>query len=265
VTTGLVPTMGALHAGHRALLRRARAECDEVVMSLFVNPAQFGPGEDFDRYPRDEERDRAIAAEHGVERVFAPTVAEMYPDGFATTVSVGELGRIFEGAHRPGHFDGVATVVAKLFNLVRPDAAYFGQKDAQQLAVIRRMTADLALGVEIRAVETVREPDGLALSSRNVHLRGADRERALALRDALAATEASLRAGERDADVLRAAAVAAMRGRGVEPDYLELVHPDDLSPVARVDGEVLVAVAASVGSTRLIDNTILNANGRPGG
>ena len=139
-------------------------------MSLFVNPTQFGPGEDLDRYPRDEDRDRAIAAEEGVDRIFAPTVEEMYPDGFSTTVSVGDLGARFEGAHRPGHFDGVATVVLKLFNLLRPDAAYFGQKDAQQLAVIRRMTADLDLGVEIRAVETVREPDGLALSSRNAYL-----------------------------------------------------------------------------------------------
>jgi len=162
VSVGLVPTMGALHAGHRALLRRARAECDEVVMSLFVNPTQFGPGEDYDRYPRDEERDRAIAAEEGADRVFAPTAAEMYPDGFATTVSVGELGTVFEGVHRPGHFDGVATVVLKLFNLTRPDAAYFGQKDAQQLAVIRRMATDLGLGIQIREVETVREPDGLA-------------------------------------------------------------------------------------------------------
>ena len=146
MTTGLVPTMGALHAGHRALLRRARAECDEVVMSLFVNPTQFGPGEDLDRYPRDEDRDRAIAAEEGADRIFAPTVEEMYPDGFSTAVSVGDLGARFEGAHRPGHFDGVATVVLKLFNLLRPDAAYFGQKDAQQLAVVRRMTADLDLG-----------------------------------------------------------------------------------------------------------------------
>ena len=233
MTTGLVPTMGALHAGHRALLRRARAECDEVVMSLFVNPAQFGPGEDFDRYPRDEERDRAIAAEDGVDRVFAPTVAEMYPDGFATTVSVGELGRSFEGAHRPGHFDGVATVVAKLFNLVRPDAAYFGQKDAQQLAVIRRMTADLALGVEIRAVETVREPDGLALSSRNAYLSPEERRRAPSLHRALVDRDPSLIEGD--------------------VDYLAVVDADTFAEVDPRPGALVIG-AARFGSTRLIDN-----------
>ena len=233
MTSGLVPTMGALHAGHRALLRRARAECDEVVMSLFVNPAQFGPGEDFDRYPRDEARDHAIAAEDGVDRVFAPTVAEMYPDGFATTVSVGELGRSFEGAHRPGHFDGVATVVAKLFNLVRPDAAYFGQKDAQQLAVIRRMTADLALGVEIRAVETVREPDGLALSSRNAYLSPEERRRAPSLHRALVDRDPSLIEGD--------------------VDYLAVVDADTFAEVDPRPGALVIG-AARFGSTRLIDN-----------
>ena len=233
MTIGLVPTMGALHAGHRALLRRARAECDEVVMSLFVNPAQFGPDEDFDRYPRDEERDHAIAAEDGVDRVFAPTVAEMYPDGFATTVSVGELGRSFEGAHRPGHFDGVATVVAKLFNLVRPDAAYFGQKDAQQLAVIRRMTADLALGVEIRAVETVREPDGLALSSRNAYLSPEERRRAPSLHRALVDRDPSLIEGD--------------------VDYLAVVDADTFAEVDPRPGALVIG-AARFGSTRLIDN-----------
>ena len=166
VSVGLVPTMGALHDGHRALLRAARAEHDRVIMSLFVNPTQFGEAADFETYPRDVERDRAIAAEsEGVDEVYMPTVEEMYPDGFQTTVTVGDLAARFEGAHRPGHFDGVATVVAKLFNRIRPDTAYFGEKDAQQLAVIRRMTADLDLGVEIRAVPTVREPDGLAISS----------------------------------------------------------------------------------------------------
>src|SRR3954449_814745 len=173
---GLVPTMGFLHEGHLSLLRAARAECDVVVMSLFVNPAQFGPGEDLDRYPRDEAGDRAVAAEEGVNEVYAPAVAEMYPDGFSTTVSVGELGRVFEGTQRPGHFDGVATVVLKLFTRVRPDVAYFGRKDAQQLAVIRRMTADLDVGVAIRPVDTVREPDGLAISSRNVYLSTEERQ-----------------------------------------------------------------------------------------
>jgi pantoate--beta-alanine ligase len=233
VTGGLVPTMGALHDGHRALLRRARSECDEVVMSLFVNPAQFGPGEDFDRYPRDEERDRAIAAEEGADRVFAPTVAEMYPDGFATTVSVGELGRRFEGVHRPGHFDGVATVVLKLMNLLRPNVTYFGQKDAQQLAVIRRMTADLALGVEIRAVDTVREADGLALSSRNAYLSPEERRRAPSLHRALVARDPGLVEGE--------------------VDYLAVVDPDTFAEVEPQAGALVIG-AARFGSTRLIDN-----------
>jgi pantoate--beta-alanine ligase len=263
---GLVPTMGALHEGHLSLIRHARATCDEVVVSLFVNPAQFNEAADLAAYPRDEARDGALAAEAGADWLFAPDLAEVYPPGFATTVHVGGLTETLEGVHRGvGHFDGVTTVVSKLVNMVGPDVAFFGQKDAQQALVIRRLVRDLDLPVRIEVRPTVREPDGLALSSRNVHLRGADRERALALREALAAAEASLGAGERDAAVLRAAALAAMRGRGVEPDYLELVRTDDLSPVSRVDGEVLVAVAASVGSTRLIDNTILNANGQPGG
>jgi len=263
---GLVPTMGALHEGHLSLIRHARATCDEVVVSLFVNPAQFNEAADLAAYPRDEARDGALAAEAGADWLFAPDLAEVYPPGFATTVHVGGLTETLEGVHRGvGHFDGVTTVVIKLLNMVGPDVAFFGQKDAQQALVIRRLVRDLDLPVRIEVRPTVREPDGLALSSRNVHLRGADRERALALREALAAVEASLGAGERDTDVLRAAALAAMRGRGVEPDYLELVRTDDLSPVSRVDGEVLVAVAASVGSTRLIDNTILNANGQPGG
>jgi pantoate--beta-alanine ligase len=263
---GLVPTMGALHEGHLSLIRHARATCDEVVVSLFVNPAQFNEAADLAAYPRDEARDGALAAEAGADWLFAPDLAEVYPPGFATTVHVGGLTETLEGVHRGvGHFDGVTTVVSKLLNMVGPDVAFFGQKDAQQALVIRRLVRDLDLPVRIEVRPTVREPDGLALSSRNVHLRGADRERALALREALAAAEASLGAGERDAGVLRAAALAAMRGRGVEPDYLELVRTDDLSPVSRVDGEVLVAVAASVGSTRLIDNTILNANGQPGG
>jgi len=263
---GLVPTMGALHEGHLSLVRHARATCDVVVVSLFVNPAQFNETGDLAAYPRAEDRDAALVAEIGADLLFAPAREEVYPPGFATTVHVSGLTETLEGEHRGvSHFDGVATVVTKLLNMVGPDVAIFGQKDAQQALVIRALVRDLDLPVRIEVRPTVREADGLALSSRNVHLRGADRERALALRDALAAAEASLGAGERDADVLRAAALAAMRGRGVEPDYLERVRPDDLSPVSRVDGQVLVAVAASVGSTRLIDNTILNANGQPGG
>jgi pantoate--beta-alanine ligase len=263
---GLVPTMGALHEGHLSLIRQARATCDVVVVSLFVNPAQFNAAGDLAAYPRDEERDAALAAEAGADVLFAPALDEVYPPGFGTTVHVSRLTETLEGEHRGvRHFDGVTTVVTKLLNMVGPDVAFFGQKDAQQALVVRALVRDLDLPVRVEVCPTVREPDGLALSSRNVHLQGADRERALALHDALAAAEASLCAGERDAEVLRAAALAAMRGRGVDPDYLELVRPDDLSPVTRVDGEVLVAVAASVGSTRLIDNTILNANGQPGG
>jgi pantoate--beta-alanine ligase len=263
---GLVPTMGALHDGHLSLVRHARATCDVVVVSLFVNPAQFEDAGDLAAYPRDEGRDAALAAEAGADLLFAPAPDEVYPPGFATTVHVGGLTETLEGVHRGvAHFDGVTTVVTKLLNMVGPDVAFFGQKDAQQALVIGRLVRDLDLPVRIEVRPTVREHDGLALSSRNVHLRGDDRERALALRDALRAAEASLRAGERDADALRGAALTAMRARGVEPEYLELVGTHDLEPVDRVDGETLLAVAARVGSTRLIDNIVLSANGKPGG
>jgi pantoate--beta-alanine ligase len=263
---GLVPTMGALHDGHLSLIRQARATCDEVVVSLFVNPAQFNEATDLAAYPRNEDRDAALAAEAGADLLFAPGADEVYPPGFATTVHVSGLTETLEGVYRGvSHFDGVTTVVTKLLNMVGPDVAFFGQKDAQQALVVARLVRDLDLPVRIEVRPTVREPDGLALSSRNVHLRGDDRDRALALRDALRAAEASLAAGERDADALRAAALAAMRDRGVEPEYLELVRTEDLHPVVRVDGDVLLAVAARVGATRLIDNTILTANGQPGG
>jgi pantoate--beta-alanine ligase len=264
-TIGLVPTMGALHEGHLSLIRHARAACDVVVVSLFVNPAQFNDPADLSAYPRDEERDAALAAEAGADLLFAPAIDEVYPPGFATTVHVDGLTATLEGAHRGvGHFDGVTTVVAKLLNMVGPDVAFFGQKDAQQALVIGRLVRDLDMPVRIEVCPTVREPDGLALSSRNVHLQGEDRERALALHDALRAAEAALGRGERDTTVLRDVALAAMHGRGVEPDYLEVVSIDDLSPVARVDGQALLAVAARVGPTRLIDNTILSTNGKGG-
>jgi pantoate--beta-alanine ligase len=236
VKVGLVPTMGALHDGHRALLRAARAECDRVVMSLFVNPAQFGPGEDLDRYPRDEAGDRTIAAAEGVDEVYAPAVEDMYPQGFTTVVSVGELGRRFEGAHRPGHFDGVATVVLKLFARVRPDVAYFGRKDAQQLAVVRRMAADLDVPVAIRAVDTVREADGLAVSTRNVYLSPQERLAAPSLHRALLARDPAVCKGELD--------------------YLAVVHPDSFDPVAPRAGALVIG-AARFGTTRLIDNIAL--------
>ena len=257
---GLIPTMGALHDGHLSLIRAARAANDVVVVSLFVNPTQFNETADLESYPRDEARDGALGAQAGADLLFAPDVEEVYPEGFATTVRVAGLTEHLEGEHRGvAHFDGVATVVAKLLNMVGPDAAYFGQKDAQQAAVIRRLVRDLDIPVAIEICPTVREPDGLALSSRNVHLRGADRDRAVALKRGLDAAAAAHAAGERDPNAIARAGLAAMAELGVEPEYLALVRPDDLRPVERVDGTdpVLVAVAARVGPTRLIDNTVL--------
>jgi pantoate--beta-alanine ligase len=259
---GLVPTMGAFHAGHHALMRAAREACDEVVVSLFVNPAQFDEASDLAAYPRTAERDAAEAEALGVDVLFAPEVEEVYPPGFATAVRVEGLSDVLEGAERgPGHFAGVCTVVTKLFNVVAPDVAFFGQKDAQQVAVLRRMVADLDLPVELEIVPTVREPDGLALSSRNVRLDAGERERAVALSRALAAAEAAVGDGERDAARLRSAALAAMRPYGVEPEYLALVDPDSFAPVDTVNGRVLVAVAARVGDTRLIDNALVQTRG----
>jgi pantoate--beta-alanine ligase len=259
---GLVPTMGALHAGHVELVRRAAVPGDFVVVSLFVNPRQFDEAADLAAYPRDEERDAAMAAEAGAELLFAPAPDEVYPPGFSTTVAVSGLTAPMEGAVRGAeHFHGVTTVVTKLLNMVGPDVAYFGQKDAQQLAVIRRLVRDLDIPVRIEAVPTVREDDGLALSSRNVRLGPEDRERAVALSRALQAAQDAAADDEHDAGSVRAAALAAMQPFGVEPEYLELVAPDTLAPVTRLDGEVLVAVAARVGDTRLIDNILIQRNG----
>jgi len=258
---GLVPTMGAFHAGHHALMAAARAACDEVVVSLFVNPAQFDEASDLADYPRDEARDLAEAEALGVDVLFAPSPDEIYPAGFATSVRVAGLGDVLEGAERgAGHFAGVCTVVAKLLNIVSPDLAYFGQKDAQQVAVLRRMVADLDIPVRLEIIPTVREPDGLALSSRNVHLDAGERGRAVALSQALRAAEAALRDGERDPERLRAAALDAMAPHDVTPEYLALVDPDSLQPVDRVDGRALLAVAARVGQTRLIDNALLEGS-----
>ena len=254
---GLVPTMGAFHEGHLSLMRHARAECETVVVSLFVNPAQFGEGEDLSAYPRDEERDAALAAELGVDLLFAPPLEEVYPPDFATTVEVLGLTDVLCGAKRPGHFAGVTTVVTKLFNMVGPDVAYFGQKDAQQAAVIRKLVGDLDMPVRVEVLPTVREPDGLALSSRNAYLGAAERERALALSRALAAAEAEVAAGRRESAAVLSAARRELEARGVEPEYLELRSADDLSPAERVNGRTLLAVAARVGRARLIDNTIL--------
>ena len=255
---GLVPTMGAFHAGHEALMRAARAQCDEVIVSLFVNPTQFNEPSDLDAYPRTEESDAATAERLGVDVLFAPPVAEMYPEGFATTIRVDGLGSVLEGVQRGrGHFDGVCTVVCKLFTIVAPDVAYFGQKDAQQVVVIRRMARDLNLPVRIATVPTVREADGLALSSRNQRLGPADRERALALRRGLDAVRAAIETGVTDPTHATAAGRAIMEAAGVPADYLSIVDPDTLDPVERVDGRVLVVVAARVGPARLIDNDLI--------
>lgn len=262
-TIGLVPTMGFFHDGHLALMRAARAETDVVVVSLFVNPAQFVPGEDLEAYPRDEARDLALAAGVGVDFVFAPPVEEVYPRGFATTVEVAGLTDVLDGgpAQRGrGHFTGVTTVVTKLFNMVQPDRAWFGQKDAQQAVVIRRMVRDLDLPVAIEVLPTVREADGLAMSSRNVYLSAAERERAVGLSRALRAAEEAVASGSRDAAEVLAAARKELDARDVEPEYLELRDADDLSPVDRVDGRTLLAVAARVGRARLIDNTVLGGD-----
>jgi pantoate--beta-alanine ligase len=257
---GLVPTMGFLHEGHLSLLRAARAECDVVVMSLFVNPTQFGPGEDLDRYPRDEERDLRLAAEAGADVVYAPPAEEVYPDGFATAVAVeGNLTNVLDGDPRrrgPSHFSGVATVVAKLFNSVQPDVAYFGQKDAQQAIVIRRMVRDLDFPVRIEVLPTVREADGLAMSSRNAYLDPRARGRAAALSRALRAAAETARAEGLAAGL--DAARAALRAAGVEPEYLEARDAEDLTPVAELgDRPVLIALAAHIGGARLIDNVLI--------
>jgi pantoate--beta-alanine ligase len=257
---GLVPTMGAFHEGHLELIRRARAENDTVVVSLFVNPAQFGPNEDLATYPRDEARDSALAEELGTDVLFAPPVEEVYPAGFSTTVTVDGLTDVLDGDPRrrgPGHFEGVTTVVTKLFNMAQPDVAYFGQKDAQQALVIKRLARDLDIPVEIAVVPTVRDADGLALSSRNAYLTEEERERALALSRALEAANREVAAGRRDAQSVLDAAGRELAARGIEPEYLELRSADDLSPAERVNGRTLLAVAARVGRARLIDNAIL--------
>jgi pantoate--beta-alanine ligase len=262
-TIGLVPTMGAFHEGHLSLMRRARQECDTVVVSLFVNPTQFDDTSDLDRYPRDERRDAALAEDEGVDYLFAPRADEVYPTGFATTVSVAAVAATLEGARRGReHFDGVATVVTKLFNMAGPDVAYFGQKDAQQAIVIKRIVRDLDIPVRIEVCPTVREPDGLAMSSRNVRLDPAERASALALHRALEAAAAAVGAGERDAATVTARALDELDDPGVELEYFELVSPETLAPATAIEGAVLAVLAARVGATRLIDNKLMTTNGR---
>ena len=258
---GLVPTMGALHEGHLSLADRARALTRYVVMSIFVNPTQFGPAEDFERYPRDLARDGELAERRGVDLLYAPTVEEVYPGGdYALEVRVvpKRLADRLCGASRPGHFEGVLTVVAKLFGMVQPDVAVFGQKDYQQATLIRRMAKDLDLPVRIEVAPIVREPDGLALSSRNAYLTDAERERATSLSLGLFSARHAFEAeGVTDPDRLKARVRGTMRDAGVDPEYVELVDPDTLEPLAEARPGAVVAVAAWVGQTRLIDNAIL--------
>lgn len=255
---GLVPTMGALHEGHLSLVRRARAECGVVVATIFVNPLQFGPGEDFARYPRTFESDCGWLEAEGVAAVFAPEAPEMYPEGAVTTVTVGEIGDRLDGASRPGHFTGVATVVAKLLHVVGPERAYFGQKDAAQLAVLRRMVRDLNFDVELVGCAIVRDADGLALSSRNKYLSQSEREQALALRRSLLAMEKMIADGERESSaVVREGMRVLQAVAGLRVDYLAVVNAETLLPVKIAEDGTLVAVAAWVGSTRLIDNFLV--------
>ncbi len=255
---GLVPTMGALHEGHLSLVRAARAQCDAVAVSIFVNPTQFRPTEDLSKYPRQFDRDCGLMEKEGVEILFAPTVEEIYPQGAVSWVVVEGLSEKLDGRSRPGHFRGVTTIVAKLFHIIEPEVAFFGQKDAAQLAVIRRMVRDLNFPVEIVACPIVREPDGLALSSRNAYLNGEERRRALVLQRSLQEVRQQFQAGERSAGKLISAAKEAFEGEPqVRLDYFEIVDPDTLDPVERISQKTLVAVAAYVGSTRLIDNVVL--------
>jgi pantoate--beta-alanine ligase len=258
---GLVTTMGAFHDGHVSLIRAARERCDVVVVTLFVNPTQFRPGEDLDSYPRDEARDVELAQAEGVDLLFAPPVDEVYPAGFATAVQVSGLTEVLDGAPElrgPEHFRGVTTVVAKLLNIVQPDVAFFGQKDAQQAIVIRRMVRDLDFPVRIEVLPTVREANGLAMSSRNRYLTTGDRERAAALYRALSAAEVATTAGERSVEAVLATARAVLGDAAIEPEYLEARNAQDLTPAKSLNGgPVLVAVAARVGRARLIDNILI--------
>jgi pantoate--beta-alanine ligase len=253
----VVPTMGALHEGHLALLRAARAQCDVLILTIFVNPTQFGPNEDLAKYPRDEAGDLAKARACGIDLAFCPEASAMYPAGAQTFIEVRELQKPLCGARRPGHFAGVATVVAKLFHITQPSVAVFGEKDYQQLAIIRRMVRDLDFDVEIASVPIVREADGLAMSSRNAYLSAADRTRALALSRGLAAAEAAAKAGERDAAKLVAAARAPLEAAQLRIDYVELRDASELTDVTRLERTCVLAVAAFVGTTRLIDNRVL--------
>ena len=256
---GLVPTMGFLHDGHRSLMRRAHEECATVVTTIFVNPTQFGPNEDFTRYPRDEARDFAICEAEGVDIVFAPSVEEMYPDGAETTVSIGPLSTVLEGAARPGHFDGVTMVVTKLFAIAQADRGYFGQKDAQQLMVLRRLAEDLRFPIEVVGCPIIREADGLALSSRNVYLSPEERSQALGISRGLRRAEAAWIDGTRDADSLRALVRSEIEAQPLaRPEYVSLADTETLDELAGLAGRgALLSVAVRFAGTRLIDNVVL--------
>ncbi len=257
-TVGLVPTMGYLHEGHLELMRRAAKTCNIVIASIFVNPTQFGPGEDLDRYPRDLERDARLAENAGANAIFNPSVEEMYPAGYCTYVDLERITEKLCGLSRPGHFRGVATVVAKLFNIVKPDCAFFGQKDAQQALVIKRMADDLNLDLEILIVPTVREADGLAMSSRNTYLDPGQREQALALYQSLLKGQEVFRQGERDPVKICRLVAATIRAQPLaEIDYVEIYSHPDLEPIEKIKGPALLALAVKIGNTRLIDNILL--------
>lgn len=257
---GFVPTMGYLHEGHLSLVRLSKQQNDITIMSIFVNPIQFGPNEDYDRYPRDFERDKSLAEKEGVDYIFYPSVKEMYPEDFKTVVSVKKITEIMCGKSRSGHFDGVATVVLKLFNIVNPDRAYFGQKDAQQLAVIKQMVKDLNLDVEIIPCPIVREQDGLAMSSRNVYLSEEERKSAAVLYRALNLAKEMIEKGEKDVFVIkRAMEEMILKEKHTKIDYIEFVNSDTFEVVSKVEGKILIALAVFVGKARLIDNIVVEA------
>jgi pantoate--beta-alanine ligase len=255
---GFVPTMGYLHEGHLVLVRQARAENSSVVVSIFVNPTQFGPEEDFERYPRDPKRDLALLEKEGTDVVFMPSAGEIYPPNFSSWVEVGKVAERLEGVSRPGHFRGVATVVAKLFNIVQPDKAYFGQKDAQQLIVIKRMVADLDMSLDVVAVPTVREPDGLAMSSRNTYLNPEERKQALVLYQALTLAQKLFSGGEKDAQAIRHQMTELIQKQPLaEIDYISIADAETLDELDVVKPPALVSLAVKIGKTRLIDNIVL--------
>lgn len=257
-TIGFVPTMGYLHDGHLGLVKAAKKHTDVVVMSVFVNPAQFGPDEDFDRYPRDQKRDETMSAQAGVDVIFCPTVKDMYSEGYSTYVTVEGMSRVMCGASRPEHFRGVATVVAKLFGIVRPDIAYFGQKDAQQAAIIKKMAADLNMDIDIKVMPIVRENDGLAMSSRNIYLSESERRDAAVLYEALRKAEALVSAGERRVSVIKGEMRKMIEEKtAAKIDYIAIVNPADLKEPETITKDALVALAVSFGKTRLIDNAIV--------